>query len=44
MIINTLYTPPSVRVLEVHCGPIAQSYNKTDRTEILGRDSEEVDL
>lgn len=43
MIINTLYTPPIVRVIEVHCGPIALSYNSTDRTETLGRD-EEADL
>ncbi len=41
MDIKTLYTAPTMRVFEVHCGPIAQSYDGTNRTEKLNRDSED---
>ena len=41
MITKQLYTPPYVRTFEVHCGPIALSYNNTDRTETLGREDED---
>lgn len=35
------YSAPELRVFTVHCGPIALSFNDTDRTEVMGRDDED---